>query len=172
MRAIHRQWSISDCFMNPGKAASPRTKPRRSGFIALACCTRKGRASPMMSPRPRGFTAGAPISATPMRCSISACSMQREEGSPKTMRRLSDSIATRPIPAMPARCSGLGWLYETGNGVAEDEKQGVVYYRKAAEVGHTDSMTNLASMLIGGRGTQVDVDEAATWIYRALAGGN
>ncbi len=72
----------------------------------------------------------------------------------------------------PAALFGIGWLYETGNGVGKDEREGLNYYRQAAELGHTGAMSNLSAMLQAGRGGPANTEEAATWMYRALAGGD
>ena len=66
--------------------------------------------------------------------------------------------------AYPAALFGLGWLYETGNGVKKDEKEAVSYYRKAADLGELAAMTNLANMLQAGRGGPPNPDEAASLI--------
>ena len=42
----------------------------------------------------------------------------------------------------------LGWCYETGTGVVEDEKQAVVYYQKAARQGNNSAQTSLKRLSV------------------------
>lgn len=39
----------------------------------------------------------------------------------------------------------LGRMYDNGSGVEKDEKQAVIWYRKAAEQGNSDAQYNLGS---------------------------
>jgi len=66
----------------------------------------------------------------------------------------------------------LGFMYDSGAGVAEDPTQAVAWYRKAAENGDPNSMNNLAWMYQAGRGVVTDMAEAIAWYRRAAALGN
>jgi len=55
--------------------------------------------------------------------------------------------------------------------VTKDEKEAASYYRKAADLGDSAAMVNMANMLRPGGEVPPNPDEAAGWIYRALASG-
>ncbi|HHS82051.1 MAG TPA: sel1 repeat family protein, partial [Devosia sp.] len=48
--------------------------------------------------------------------------------------------------------NGLGWLYDTGKGVAEDNGRAMVLYLKATKGGNMAAPTNLAQMYASGDG--------------------
>ena len=54
----------------------------------------------------------------------------------------------------------LGWMYATGEGVAEDDSQAVEWYQKAAEQGDARAQTNLGIMYRDGRGVSQDDRQA------------
>ena len=60
----------------------------------------------------------------------------------------------------------LGYAYWIGRGVAPDDEEAVMWYRRAAEQGHADTRWNLGyfTYRVGRRVTQ-DEGEAARW-YR------
>ena len=70
----------------------------------------------------------------------------------------------------------LGSLYYLGQGVPEDEKQAVFYWKKAAGQGSADAMFHLGSAYLFGHQaarTVPDPDrEAATWYFQAASAGH
>jgi uncharacterized protein len=66
----------------------------------------------------------------------------------------------------------MGVRFDRGEGGAQkDDKQAVVWYRKAAERGHADAQFNLGSMCYAGHGTPKDLKEAANWYRKAAEQG-
>ena len=61
--------------------------------------------------------------------------------------------------------TSLGVLYERGDGVPQDIKQAVRWYRLAAEQGDAIAQFNLGIMYDNGRGVSQDYKEAVKW-YR------
>ena len=66
-----------------------------------------------------------------------------------------------------AQCN-LGLMYNYGNGVKEDEKEAVKWYRKAAEQGYSRAQCNLGISYEDGDGVEEDKKEAIKW-YRKSA---
>lgn len=70
----------------------------------------------------------------------------------------------------------LGMLYYMGQGVPEDEKQAIFYWKKAASQGSADAMFHLGSAYLFGNQaarTVPDPDrEAATWYFQAASAGH
>jgi alpha/beta superfamily hydrolase len=64
--------------------------------------------------------------------------------------------------------TNLGWMYETGRGVAKDKKEAVRWYRLAAEQGYANAQYNLGVMYMNGPGVTKDEKEAVRW-YRLAA---
>ena len=62
----------------------------------------------------------------------------------------------------------LGGLYDTGEGVPEDDAEAVRWYRLAAEQGLAEAQVNLGVMYDNGEGVPEDDAEAARW-YRLAA---
>jgi TPR repeat protein len=56
--------------------------------------------------------------------------------------------------------------------VEKSESAAAALLRKAADLGNSTAMNNLAWMLQGGRGVRKDPDEAASQMMKALARGN
>lgn len=65
----------------------------------------------------------------------------------------------------------LGVSYDQGQGVAQDAKQAVVWYRKAAEQGFAAAQHNLGVMYLDGRGVPQDNSQAYVWLSVAVANG-
>ncbi|NEJ83619.1 hypothetical protein GR268_44990, partial [Rhizobium leguminosarum] len=62
----------------------------------------------------------------------------------------------------------LGYMYETGLGVEQDDKEAVEWYRKAAEQHHPIAQNHLGDMFYAGEGVRFNYQEAIKW-YRAAA---
>ncbi len=67
---------------------------------------------------------------------------------------------------------GLGYAYESGQGVAKDETEAVRWYRKAAERGDAEAMQGLAWAYRRGGGVGKDAAEAARWSRKAAERGH
>ena len=66
----------------------------------------------------------------------------------------------------------LGWMYQTGRGIGQDDAQAVQWYLKAAEQGLASAQCNLGMMYMEGRGVERDAREAVDWFHRAAAQGH
>lgn len=66
----------------------------------------------------------------------------------------------------------LGWAYSNGRGVKQDFKEGVKWYRKAAEQGDAAAQYNLGVMYSKGRGVEKDDKEAVKWFRKAAEQGH
>jgi len=61
----------------------------------------------------------------------------------------------------------LGWLYDTGSGVQQDDTNAVKWYRKAADKGDAESQFNLGIAYKLGNGISKDNDKALEWYTKA-----
>ncbi len=66
----------------------------------------------------------------------------------------------------------VGLMFEQGIGVGKDEKEAIVWYRKAALQGSVLAQYNLAVLYENGRGTEVDFAQANEWYRKASAQGD
>jgi hypothetical protein len=62
-------------------------------------------------------------------------------------------------------------MYDQGRGVAQDDKQAVSWYRKAAEQGYATAQNNLGNMYAQGKGVAQDYVQAHMWFNIASANG-
>jgi len=62
----------------------------------------------------------------------------------------------------------LGVMYTNGQGVRQDDKEAVKWYRKSAEQGDADAQYNLGVRYDSGQGVRQDYKEAVKW-YRKSA---
>ena len=67
-----------------------------------------------------------------------------------------------------AQCR-LGWMYDTGNGMAQSDTEAVNWYRRAADRGNAYAQCSLGVMFENGRGVGQNYAEAVRW-YRQSAG--
>jgi hypothetical protein len=58
----------------------------------------------------------------------------------------------RFIERPPIRVANLGYMYELGAGIARDKAAAARLYRKAADLGNADAMTNLGGPVPSRRG--------------------
>ena len=63
----------------------------------------------------------------------------------------------------------LGFMYETGQGVAQDDAEAVKWYRRAAEQGDADAQNNLGLMYEYGEGVAQDYVQAHMWYSLAAS---
>ena len=61
----------------------------------------------------------------------------------------------------------LGWCYDKGVGVTQNESKAARWYLKAAKKGQVDAQVNLAVNYIDGRGVQKSQAQARRWFLRA-----
>ncbi len=66
----------------------------------------------------------------------------------------------------------LGAIYANGNGVSEDAREAVKWFRKAAEQGFAKAQFNLGNMYSRGAGGPEDAREAAKWYRKAAEQGH
>ena len=61
----------------------------------------------------------------------------------------------------------LGWMYDKGEGVEQNDIKAAEWYRRAAEQGVAVAQNNLGTMYQYGRGVEQNDNEAAEWYRRA-----
>lgn len=61
----------------------------------------------------------------------------------------------------------LGAMYDSGDGVPEDDAEAAKWYRKAADQGHVNAQFNLGVMYANGEGVNRNAAEAASWYRKA-----
>lgn len=66
----------------------------------------------------------------------------------------------------------MGLKYEFGQGVLQDYRQAVYWYRRAAEQGNPQAQTSLGAMYRDGRGVPQDHGQAMYWFRNAAEQGN
>ncbi|WP_416907208.1 MAG: tetratricopeptide repeat protein [Polymorphobacter sp.] len=66
----------------------------------------------------------------------------------------------------------LGYMYDTGEGVAQDDAAAVSWYRKSAEQGDVDAQRNLGAMYNIGKGVELDYVAAVDWFRKAAEQGD
>ena len=59
-------------------------------------------------------------------------------------------------------------MYANGWGVAQDDKQAVAWWQKAANQGLTAAQNNLGTMYAHGRGVAQDYQQAKAWYQKVL----
>lgn len=64
----------------------------------------------------------------------------------------------------------LGHEYRQGS--ISDWREGVIWFRKAADQGHEEGQCNLGLMILRGTGVRQDSTEAARWLVKAAEQGN
>ncbi len=66
----------------------------------------------------------------------------------------------------------VGFMYDTGNGIAKDPGEAAKWYRMAADQGHSMALNNLAALYLDGRGVGQDIDRAVALYQKAARGGD
>ena len=66
----------------------------------------------------------------------------------------------------------LGFMYDNGEGVPEDDTEAVRWFRQAAEQGNVDAQYNLGFMYVKGEGVPEDDAEAVRWFRQAAEQGH
>ena len=83
-----------------------------------------------------------------------------------------DNCLTEAEQGVAAAQNLTGTAYEYGLGVAQDYKEAVKWYTKAAEQGHADAQHDLGNMYYDGTGVAQDYKSAHMWYNIAAANGN
>ena len=65
----------------------------------------------------------------------------------------------------------LGFMYENGKGVPEDDKEAVKWYARAAEQGLAKAQSNLGNRYYNGEGVPQDYKEAVKWYTKSAEQG-
>ena len=66
----------------------------------------------------------------------------------------------------------LGFMYDAGEGVSQDDGEAVKWWRRAAEQGDADAQRILGTLYREGEGVPQDYDEAVKWYRRAAEQGD
>lgn len=69
-----------------------------------------------------------------------------------------------------AQCE-VGYYYDKGKGVEQDDAQAVYWYRKSAEQGHAQGQNNLGVFYRDGRGVAKDYEQAIYWLRKSAEQG-
>ena len=91
-----------------------------------------------------------------------------ESGDYATALRLNRSLAEQ---GQSTAQYNLGFMYDKGLGVPQDDAQAVTWYRKAAEQGLPLAQGNLGFMYDEGQGVPQDDAQAVTWYRKAAEQG-
>ena len=80
----------------------------------------------------------------------------------------------RPLAAQGHAASlyNFGLMYDTGQGVSQDDAKAVTWLRKAAEQSHASAQFNLGVMYERGQGVPQDSAEAVKWFRKAAEQGD
>lgn len=62
----------------------------------------------------------------------------------------------------------LGWMYEQGRGVEQNDSMAFLYYKEASDLGDLDARVNLGSLYQQGRGIALDLNKARKCFETAL----
>jgi TPR repeat protein len=63
----------------------------------------------------------------------------------------------------------MGYLYTLGRGVPQDYTQAAIWYRRAADQGHSGAQYELGLLYDKGQGVPVNVIQAEKWLILATA---
>ncbi len=66
----------------------------------------------------------------------------------------------------------LGYMYDVGSGVSEDDKEAVKWYLKSATLGNAFAQSNLGNMYLNGEGVAKNYSEAIKWYRKSVEQGN
>lgn len=66
----------------------------------------------------------------------------------------------------------LGAMYDSGDGVSEDDAEAAKWYQQAADQGHVSAQFNLGVMYANGEGVTENATEAANWYRKAAEKGD
>jgi uncharacterized protein len=81
----------------------------------------------------------------------------------RIMPKPSNGTARRPNKAL----TSVGWFYQKGWGVPQDDAEAFRWYRRAADKDYAPATTDLASLYEKGKGTPRDFAAALKWYQAA-----
>ena len=87
-------------------------------------------------------------------------------------KKVFESTKAKAVGGDAEAQSNLGLMYEIGEGVPEDDKEAVKWYRKAAEQGDAEAQYNLGLMYDKGEGVLEDSVTAYAWCNIAAVNGH
>ena len=90
-----------------------------------------------------------------------------EPEEPEHIRQLRNAAESGDAKAQ----NKLGYLYDTGRELPQNDAEAVCWYRRAAAQNHAMALYNLANHYLSGRGVPQDTEEAIKW-YRLAADRN
>ncbi|MHA6909968.1 tetratricopeptide repeat protein [Ralstonia pseudosolanacearum] len=67
---------------------------------------------------------------------------------------------------------GLGWMYSTGKGVAQDDAVAYGWFMKAAQAGYPAAQVMVGRMNLIGRGTAKNFKDGGAWLRRSAEAGD
>ena len=91
-----------------------------------------------------------------------------EPEEPEHIRQLRDAAESGDAKAQ----NKLGYLYDTGRELPQNDAEAVRWYRRAAAQNHAMALYNLANHYLSGRGVPQDTEEAIKWYRRAAERGD
>ena len=83
-----------------------------------------------------------------------------------------DSLKVLAEQGYPSAQFNLGNMYDTGEGVPQNDAEAVQWFRMAAEQGFARAQFNLAYMYLSGRGVPKDYVQVYAWLSIAAAQGD
>jgi TPR repeat protein len=124
-----------------------------------------------------GFAPGAKVGSMAIGFHLRACgsgifkAIQKHPCSPIKLEGFMHDLMMTAIQGDAAAAYQLGYLFETGDGVPQDEKEALPWYLMGAQKGHSKAQFNLAVMLDEGRGQTPDMRKAFHWYEKAAQQG-
>ena len=91
--------------------------------------------------------------------------------SPETKQKGLNQLEQLVAQNYPAAQFALGWMYEKGRGVEQNNTKAVRWYRKAAKQGDAKAQNNLGWMYEYGKGVAQNDTEAVRWYRKAAEQG-
>ena len=85
------------------------------------------------------------------------------EGVPQDVEKAFELMKSAAAHGHPDAIGGLGYFYNVGIAVEQDDKLATEYFRKGAELGSARSQFNLGKMLLAAK----QVDEGLAWMKKA-----
>ena len=102
-------------------------------------CTPTARACPRTTPRRCGGSASPPSRVTPPRSPFSGSCTTTARACPRTTPRRCGGTASLPSRVTPPRSSNLGFMYDIGEGVPEDDVTAYAWLNIAAAQGQSSA---------------------------------
>jgi TPR repeat protein/serine/threonine protein kinase len=91
--------------------------------------------------------------------------------SPETKQKGLDQLEQLVAQNYPVAQFALGWMYEKGRGVEQNNTEAVRWYRRAAKQGNEKAQNNLGWMYENGKGVEQNNTEAVRWYRKAAKQG-